>query len=296
MLEVDIEKIIPITEARDNLNQLVDSVSDSDDLVVITTNGKPSAILVGVHHLEKLTGMASNDLIPPTSPVIDSFDQSAVSSTQSAIDPATPAFGPEESNPTADGGTFLTPDTTDLPANPMPTDVSIATADDPFVFDDTLLPSDDQSLPPMSSLPAEPTPAANTFSAPTAGAGNMANDDFFTPLPTNPVESTPVENAVTPTLAPSAFDSPIPTSIPETNTPLPPTAFGTAPSPADAIDPLDGLDPNNISMSQTANISNSAMSTAAMSSPDDSIPFPIPPSTPAAPATPPLPPQAPLQQ
>ncbi len=56
MLEVDIEKIIPITEARDSFNQIIEGVEASDDMYVVTKNGKPSAIIVGVHHLEKLTG------------------------------------------------------------------------------------------------------------------------------------------------------------------------------------------------------------------------------------------------
>jgi len=62
MLEVDIEKIIPVTDARDSLNQIIETVESSDSMYVITKNGKPSAIIVGVHHLEKLTGMKTDDL------------------------------------------------------------------------------------------------------------------------------------------------------------------------------------------------------------------------------------------
>jgi prevent-host-death family protein len=62
MLEVDIEKIIPVTDARDSLNQIIETVEGSDSMYVITKNGKPSAIIVGVHHLEKLTGMKTDDI------------------------------------------------------------------------------------------------------------------------------------------------------------------------------------------------------------------------------------------
>lgn len=56
MLEVQIENIIPVTEARDKFNQIVDAVEGTEELYVLTKNGKPAAIVVGVHHLEKLTG------------------------------------------------------------------------------------------------------------------------------------------------------------------------------------------------------------------------------------------------
>lgn len=55
-MQVDIEKIIPVTEARDSFNKIVDEVEGSDHLYVLTKNGKPAAVVVGVNHLEKLTG------------------------------------------------------------------------------------------------------------------------------------------------------------------------------------------------------------------------------------------------
>ncbi len=57
MLEVQIENIVPVTEARDRFNQILDAVEGTDELYVFTKNGKPAGILVGVHHLEKLTGV-----------------------------------------------------------------------------------------------------------------------------------------------------------------------------------------------------------------------------------------------
>lgn len=63
MLEVKIDKILPITEARDSFNKIVDDVEESDELYVLTKNGKPTAVMVGVHHLEKLTGTSHEELM-----------------------------------------------------------------------------------------------------------------------------------------------------------------------------------------------------------------------------------------
>lgn len=63
MLEVNIEKIIPVTEARDMFNKIVDEVEGTDELYVLTKNGKPAAVVVGVNHLEKLTGAGSDAVV-----------------------------------------------------------------------------------------------------------------------------------------------------------------------------------------------------------------------------------------
>lgn len=62
MLEVDIDKILPVTEARDSLNRIVDQVGGTDHIFVLTKNGKPSAVIVGVNHLGKLTGKTADEL------------------------------------------------------------------------------------------------------------------------------------------------------------------------------------------------------------------------------------------
>jgi prevent-host-death family protein len=63
MVNVNINKILPVTEVRDSLNKIIDEVETTDEMYVVTKNGKPSAIIVGVHHLEKLTGIKSEELI-----------------------------------------------------------------------------------------------------------------------------------------------------------------------------------------------------------------------------------------
>ena len=64
MLDVNIEKILPVTEVRDSLNKIIDDVENTDELYVVTKNGKPTAIVVGVHHLEKLTGIDHKEMMP----------------------------------------------------------------------------------------------------------------------------------------------------------------------------------------------------------------------------------------
>ncbi len=76
MLDVNIEKILPITEVRDSLNQIVDEVGGSDELYVITKNGRPTAVVVGVHHLEKLTGVDSASIMPDDE-IYDAEDEAA---------------------------------------------------------------------------------------------------------------------------------------------------------------------------------------------------------------------------
>jgi prevent-host-death family protein len=62
VLEVDIDKILPVTEARDSFNKIVDEVEGTDHMYVLTKNGKPAAVVVGVNHLEKLTGKTTGEL------------------------------------------------------------------------------------------------------------------------------------------------------------------------------------------------------------------------------------------
>jgi len=72
MLQVNVDKILPVTEARDKFNQIVDGVEGTDDLYVLTKNGKPSAVVVGVNHLEKLTGETGLEVASAT---INSVEQ-----------------------------------------------------------------------------------------------------------------------------------------------------------------------------------------------------------------------------
>lgn len=95
MLSVDIEKIIPVTEARDMFNKIIDEVEGSDDLYVLTKNGKPAAVVVGINHLEKLTGetdtevMAKIGQVGQNEPANDNFIASGQFNTKDAVTGAT---------------------------------------------------------------------------------------------------------------------------------------------------------------------------------------------------------------
>lgn len=80
MLQVNVDKILPVTEARDKFNQIIDSVEGTDDLYVLTKNGKPSAVVVGVNHLEKLTG--ATGLQAAASATINSEEQNEAQSAE----------------------------------------------------------------------------------------------------------------------------------------------------------------------------------------------------------------------
>jgi prevent-host-death family protein len=147
MLDVKIENILPVTEARDSLNKLIDTVEGSDDMFVMTKNGKPAAILVGVHHLEKLTGIAHTDIMDKDEEINNINQEDTMSD-----DLTTPAAAP-------------TTDDAQTPATP------------PVAADDTMpaAPADTSMGAPAPTEPAEvpEAPAApDTFATP--GAGDVA--------------------------------------------------------------------------------------------------------------------------
>lgn len=88
MLEVNIEKIVPVTEGRDMFNKIVDDVEGTNELWVLTKNGKPTAVVVGVNHLEKLTGQAHGEVV--------SKIEEATASNEAPEAPATAPSAPEE--------------------------------------------------------------------------------------------------------------------------------------------------------------------------------------------------------
>lgn len=47
-------KIVPFTEARANLTELLDAVEDKHEHVLITRNGRPSAVMLSAHEYESL--------------------------------------------------------------------------------------------------------------------------------------------------------------------------------------------------------------------------------------------------
>ncbi len=175
MLEVQVDNILPVTEARDKLNQLIDSVESSDNMYVMTKNGKPCAILVGVHHLEKLTGEKHEDLFGnnnKSNETEESMSDDPMNPTPPADDTAAPAGSAPQTTPPADDA-----DDTAAPATggmPPVSDTQSSMAGD-------IIPEKDETPAPASPFaPAEPTimtPAApaDTDVAPAAPATPSAN-------------------------------------------------------------------------------------------------------------------------
>lgn len=157
MLEVDIEKIIPVTDARDSLNQIIETVDGSDALYVITKNGKPSAIIVGVHHLEKLTGIKSDELIvdeEATAPAPVALD--ALPKTES-ITSTTMTEVPENTAQAAPAPFALAPEEDDIFA-PLPEPEA------------PVVPAPAPTAEPLVDLSTTPTPAPVTPTMPAAPA------------------------------------------------------------------------------------------------------------------------------
>ncbi|HLC43592.1 MAG TPA: type II toxin-antitoxin system prevent-host-death family antitoxin [Patescibacteria group bacterium] len=137
MLDVNIEKILPVTEVRDSLNKIIDEVESTDELYVVTKNGKPSAIIVGVHHLEKLTGIDHKELIPATdlggektdTSIDGPTDSLAISepttepmSAQTPISPIAPVSGSPDNMGANNSASSTTISAMDETSAPPPTD------------------------------------------------------------------------------------------------------------------------------------------------------------------------------
>lgn len=176
MLEVDIEKIVPVTDARDALNKIVDEVSGSDALYVLTVNGKPSAVVVGVNHLEKLTGKSGGSFIaaPTDSPVdvpLENATQTEPIAEQPSIsfnpmDDLTPTNTPTEDTTFSDPTlppvtpTAVPVESAPVPSNPVETTSN--TSSTPETSDQFVTPSTDD----LNTNTATPTQ-------------DQANDDLF---------------------------------------------------------------------------------------------------------------------
>jgi len=63
MLQVPIDKILPVTEARANISKLVDDV-EKGDIYVLTRGGKPVVVVASVEYIKSLTEGKTN--INPT--------------------------------------------------------------------------------------------------------------------------------------------------------------------------------------------------------------------------------------
>lgn len=204
-MQVDIEKIIPVTEARDSFNKIVDEVEGSDELYVLTKNGKPAAVVVGVNHLEKLTGESEMEVMAKveTKPEVDdsaptggttlkpfqinNYDN--VPTPQSSTDSAS-GVGPAPTTPA---------DTSVTPPAPAPTsapDISPTPAPD-------IAPT----------TPNTPASAPQSLAEPEAKLGEVGYDPFKIP------EDTPAATPATGATLPPAPDNSTATPAGDTSPP-----------------------------------------------------------------------------
>lgn len=219
MLEVKIEKILPVTEARDSFNKLVDEVEGTDELYVLTKNGKPAAVLVGVHHLEKLTGTSEEELMDQTNMASSDASTTGVPANDTTANP-------------------IVPDTT--ASEPAPLGVE----------DPAMSASIDAAAPatePATSTPADPNQQSGATANPFENAGASSTPVPEAPPVTNtaPVAEDPLDflndsdadpTLATPTSAPtmpdnSAMNAPV---SPGVTAPAEPTP---APTPMPTTDP-----------------------------------------------------------
>jgi prevent-host-death family protein len=209
MLEVKVENILPVTEARDTFNQLIDKVEGTDEMFVMTKNGKPIAILVGVHHLEKLTGENHEELFGTTgSTPVDGNISNEAAKTDSTVDQpiaqpeVTPVVDTQNQMPAENTAIPEVPATTIAPAVSTETPATPAVADaastaqttSPFTYDNV---TTEQAASPLDvptdatvapEAPVQDPTAADTQATVQTPAASDAfavpNDPFATPDPT----------------------------------------------------------------------------------------------------------------
>ena len=224
MLEVKIEKILPITEARDSFNKLIDEVEGTDELYVFTKNGKPAAVLVGVHHLEKLTGTSKEELMDQTTMPASNDDSGApMTPTDSATDNSQK---PEESA-TMSPEIKIDPSATEALPEKEPEKPTFG-EEVPLGSESTQTPvsTPDVTTTQQSGATASPleTPAASTSTDNTPVEDPL---DFLSDSDADPIPATPEVPAVTTNLAMST-----PPAMPAGDPMQAPAATGPSPMPS----------------------------------------------------------------
>ncbi|MBI3495333.1 type II toxin-antitoxin system Phd/YefM family antitoxin [Candidatus Berkelbacteria bacterium] len=65
MLQVPIDKILPLTEMRDTFSKIVSDLETGTPLYILTKNGKPSVAVLSVGQLQKLINQKVQAAPPP---------------------------------------------------------------------------------------------------------------------------------------------------------------------------------------------------------------------------------------
>ena len=177
-MQVDIDRIIPVTEARDKFNKIIDEVEGSDNIYVFTKNGKPASVMVGVNHLEKLTGETHGDIEAKMAeaPASDAEPSATVDLTPAAPEPILATDDPFITEPveTPANEPVAAPDNTPVAPQPSAPAQTVATAPA------TPPPSAPDTTPgPVPIVPKTNAPAADTMASPAPVTD------------TSPIEATP---------------------------------------------------------------------------------------------------------
>ena len=301
MLEVKIENILPITEVKSSLEKLVDTVGSSDEMFVVAVDGKPKAMLVGVHHMEALTGTSHKELMPDDE--ADEDVDEKVKAQAPTLDDVYSQYKEElkQDLPGANDSAAAPIEDSKLP-NLAPGQASQIGAEDeedeekPLTNEELLALSLDQARKYGAEDAEDAEDTTDTAAAPTATTTAQGNvtplDQDETPLPAQPTAS-PVMDTQTPA-APAGNSSPFTYNAPELNDAqssvdksadndeltmnvappnpaMPPVstgqfqtpAFGAQPSATPQAVPADELTSNNQFTTSTANQAGPAVAPAA---------------------------------
>lgn len=114
MLQVPVDKIIPLTEMRDKFSKIVADLETGTPLYILTKNGKPSVAILSVGELQKLIQQEVKAAPPPHE----------VARTISVQTPGTPftQSAPGQGSPGPSGATNQPPNP---PAGGLPDDMPI---------------------------------------------------------------------------------------------------------------------------------------------------------------------------
>lgn len=125
MLQVPIDKIVPLTAARDTLSKIIADVESGTPMYIFTKNGKPSVAVVSIDYLQKQMGPVQTTpaptptpepVMPPPPPTNEPFDSTQGKPLPPIVQQPEPAFDPNKFSPNQPQA----PQTTNLSFNPEP--------------------------------------------------------------------------------------------------------------------------------------------------------------------------------
>ena len=233
MPEVDIEKIIPVTEARDKFNQIVDGVENSDELYVLTKNGKPTAVVVGVHHLEKITGTSHKELMGEDSNESANEDKPDSLTENTSLEKPKSNGNPEA--PTPEAATTKDFASRDIskpaPTPPTPLNTPLSPANSPDSFPNTSINDDQKKTSNDSLVFPEVSDEPDKSKDPTPPTSTPAPSPAPTPPPAGTSDTTAAFQSSEKKLSKDPLNPNAPANLGDSNTATPPGS--PIPNPTD---------------------------------------------------------------